>query len=183
MNKVLVIAPHPDDETLGCGGSLLRHRKNGDDLYWVICTSIKEKEGWPTNQVKKRNNEIKTVREAYQFKEIFSLNYPTTKIDTFPISDLIEKISGIINNVSPEIIYMPFTHDVHTDHQFIADAVQSTIKWFRSPAIQRVFMYETLSETEFNIIDDKIFRPNVYVNISEYLNYKIENTLHSSTFT
>ena len=89
--KILSIAPHPDDETLGCGGSLLRHRKDKDDLYWVICTSIKEKEGWPTKQVKKRNNEIKTVRQAYQFKEIFSLNYPTTKIDTFPISDLIEK--------------------------------------------------------------------------------------------
>ena len=44
MNKVLVIAPHPDDETLGCGGSLLRHRKNGDDLYWVICTGMKEKD-------------------------------------------------------------------------------------------------------------------------------------------
>ena len=81
MNKVLVIAPHPDDEPLGCGGSLLRHRKNGDDLYWVICTSIKEKEGWPTKQVKKRNNEINKVRESYQFNEIFSLNYPTTKID------------------------------------------------------------------------------------------------------
>ena len=173
MNKVLVIAPHPDDETLGCGGSLLRHRKNGDDLYWVICTGMKEKEGWSTQQVKKRNNEIKTVRETYKFKEIFRLNYPATKIDTFPISDLIGKIGDIFNNVSPEILYMPFTHDVHTDHQFIASAVQSAVKWFRCPSIQRVLMYETLSETEFNYVGDKIFRPNVFVNISEFLNDKI----------
>ena len=151
----------------------MRHRKNGDDLYWDICTSIKEKEGWPTKQVKKRNNEINKVRESYQFNEIFSLNYPTTKIDTFPISDLIEKISKIFSKVSPEIIYMPFTNDVHTDHQFIAGAVQSAIKWFRSPSIQRVLMYETLSETEFNYVGDKVFRPNVFVNISEFLNDKI----------
>ena len=174
MNKVLVIAPHPDDETLGCGGSLLRHRKEGDELFWVICTTIKVKEGWPAKQVKQRNNEIITIREAYQFKEIFNLNCPTTKVDTFPISDLIGKIGDIINNVSPEIIYMPFGHDVHTDHQVIAKAVQSTIKWFCYPSIQKVLMYETLSETEFNYIGVKVFRPNVFINISEFLNDKIE---------
>ena len=69
---------------------------------------------------------------------------------------------------------MPFAHDVHTDHQLIAKAMQSTIKWFRYPYIQKVLMYEVLSETDFNFIEQRVFRPNVFVDISNHLNDKIE---------
>lgn len=174
MNKVLVIAPHPDDETLGCGGSLFRHQKEGNELYWLIGTAIHEKEGWSKDQVKQRNDETMKVSAAYQFQEVFNLDYPTTKVETFPLSDLIEKISDITKKVSPEVIYMPFAQDVHTDHQVIANAIQSSIKWFRYPFVQKVLMYETLSETNFNFLGDSVFHPNVFVDISEYLNDKIE---------
>lgn len=173
MNKVLVIAPHPDDETLGCGGSLFRHKKEGIELFWLIGTAIHEKEGWQKDQVEKRSDEIRKVTGVYQFKEVYHLDYPTTKFDNYPVSELIEKISDVIEKVSPEIIYMPFAHDVHSDHRIIASAIQSSIKWFRCPSIQKVLMYETLSETDFNFIGYCVFRPNVYIDISEYLNEKI----------
>lgn len=174
MNKVLVIAPHPDDETLGCGGTLFRHKAEGDEIYWVIVTSISVDTGWSDKAVKKRDAEIKASAKKYGFADVINFRFPTTKIDTYPLSDLVEKIDSIIRKVSPEIIYMPFIHDVHTDHQIIASAVQSNIKWFRHPSIQKVLMYETLSETEFNYIGDTVFRPNVFVNISEFLNDKID---------
>jgi len=174
MSKILVIAPHPDDETLGCGGTLLRHKQEGDELYWAIVTGISVETGWPEVAVKKRDAEINAVAKKYGFSDVFNFHFPATKIDTLPISDLIGEISNVYKKVEPGIIYMPFAYDVHTDHQIIAKALQSTLKWFRYPHIQKVMMYETLSETEFNFLDKRNFNPNVFINISDYLDNKIE---------
>jgi N-acetylglucosamine malate deacetylase 1 len=172
--RILAIAPHPDDETLGCGGALFRHKAEGDDIYWLIITGISQEGGWKEKVVNKRDNEIDAVAEKYEFSDVFNLRLPTTKIDTLPVSDLIEEISNIYKKVEPDIIYMPFAYDVHTDHQIIAKALQSTLKWFRYPHIKKVYMYETPSETEFNFVEKMAFRPNVFVNISLYIDDKIE---------
>ena len=174
MSKILVIAPHPDDETLGCGGALFKHKAEGDDIYWLIVTGISKENGWQETVVKKRDNEIDTVAEKYGFSDVFNLRLPTTKIDTLSVSELIGKISNVYKKVEPGIIYMPFSNDVHTDHQLIANALQSTFKWFRYPSVKKVLMYETLSETDFNFLGDNVFRPNVFMDISEHLNNKIE---------
>ena len=90
------------------------------------------------------------------------------------MSVIINKISKTLKRIEPEIIYIPFLNDVHTDHQIINKAFQATIKWFRYPFIKTVFMYETLSETEFNFIDEKKFNPNKFIDISKYLEKKLE---------
>ena len=172
--KILAIAPHPDDETLGCGGILFKHKAEGDDIYWLIVTGISEDTGWANDAVIKRDNEIISVSKKYGFSDVFNLRLPTTKIDTLPLSDLIGKITNVYNNIKPDVIYMPFAYDVHTDHQIIAKALQSTFKWFRYPHIKNIYMYETPSETEFNFVENRVFRPNVFINISQYLGNKIE---------
>ncbi len=174
MSKVLVIAPHPDDETLGCGGTLFRHKHEGDEIYWVIVTGINEENGWSADAVEKRDAEIGAAAQKYDFSEVFNFRLPTTRIDTLPLSDLISKISEVYKKIEPEIIYMPWSYDVHTDHQIVSRALQSSLKWFRYPHIQKVFMYETPSETEFNFVEKNTFRPNVFVNISNHLDNKIE---------
>ena len=173
MSRILVIAPHPDDETLGCGGTLFRHKQRGDELYWGIITEIRVETGWSEKTVKTRELEIANVAKSYGFADIFNFRLPATKIDTSSLSEIIEKIAVVYKKIEPEIIYMPFAYDVHTDHHFIAKALQSTFKWFRYPHIQKVMMYETLSETEFNFLDKKNFNPNVFVNIADYLDDKI----------
>jgi len=120
-----------------------------------------------------RNNEIDAVADNYEFRDVFNFHLPTTKLDTLPISDLIGKLSDVYGQIKPEIIYIPFSYDVHTDHQFISKALQSTFKWFRYPHIQKVLMYETLSSTEFNFTENRTFRPNVFINMSNYLEDKI----------
>ena len=70
--KVLVIAPHPDDETLGCGGTMFRHSKEGDQLFWVIFTGISAEEGWPESLVKNRDAEIASVAKKYKFSDVFN---------------------------------------------------------------------------------------------------------------
>ena len=173
MSKILVIAPHPDDETLGCGGTLFRYKKEGDLIYWVIVTGISEESGWSSKKVKKRDAEINATTKKYGFQEVFNFRLPTTKIDSLPVTDLIEKISDVYKKVEPEIIYMPFMYDVHTDHQTTAKAIHSTLKWFRYSHLKKVLMYETLSETEFNFLGRTTFKPNVFIDISDYLEIKI----------
>ena len=174
MESILVISPHPDDETLGCGGTLLRHKDNGDKIYWLIVTGINEESGWSNKDVIKRDFEIEAVINKYDFNEVYNFRLPTTKIDTVPLSILIEQITDVYKICKPGVIYMPFAHDVHTDHKIIAMALQSTFKWFRFPHIYKVLMYETLSETEFDFVSARNFRPNIFSNISEYLDEKIE---------
>ena len=69
MSNVLVVAPHPDDETLGCGGTLFRHKQEGDELYWMIITGISKEAGWTDEEVKKRNTEINKTADNYGFKD------------------------------------------------------------------------------------------------------------------
>jgi len=175
MKSVLVVAVHPDDETLGCGGTLLKHKDNGDEIHWLIATDIKESEGVNRDVVKKREEEINKVKKLFDFSSVNKLGLSTTKVDEYSTSDLISKISSIINEVKPDIIYLPFHGDVHSDHKHIFDATYSCTKSFRYPFIKKIYMMEILSETEFSIsTKEDSFVPNVFVDISEYMDRKIE---------
>ena len=172
--KILVLAPHPDDETLGCGGSLLRHKYEGDELYWCIITNISKELGWSEESIKTREKEIKAIEKKYSFSKVFNFKIPTTKVDTVPISDLIQKITDVCKETKPDIVFLPFAGDIHTDHQLISKASQSTLKWFRQPSIKKVLMYETLSETNLNFISKHKFNPNYFVNINRFIDKKIK---------
>lgn len=175
MSKVLVVSTHPDDETLGCGGTILKHKKCGDEIYWMILTNINIENGWEKETIKRRQQEIKTVAELYGFTDVYKLDFPTTKLDTIPMAELINSISKVINEVKPHIIYLPNRSDVHTDHQITFNAVWSCTKNFRYPFIKRILMYETLSESEFApALSETIFIPNVFVDITSFFNKKIK---------
>ena len=170
-NKVLVIAVHPDDETLGAGGTLLKHKANGDEIHWLICTQTNPKEDF----YKTREQEITLASKLYQFDSIHKLKLDTMKVDEYTMSELIGKISHIINNIKPNIVYLPFKDDVHSDHRKIFDAAYSCTKSFRYPFIKKIYMMEVLSETEFALsTKEDSFVPNVFIDISEYLDKKLE---------
>lgn len=171
MNEVLVIAVHPDDETLGCGGTLLKHKANGDKIHWLICTNIEENHHY----YKKREKEIEKVTCLYNFDSVNNLNLKTMQVDEYSMSKLINKISQVINTIKPNIIYLPFKGDVHSDHRKIFEASFSCTKSFRYPFIKKIYMMETLSETEFApSTKEDSFVPNVFTNISDFFNKKIE---------
>ena len=173
--KILVISPHPDDETLGCGGTILKHKDIGDKVYWLIITNIDMKDGWDKDIVEKRQKEIETVAEMHGFEKTFKLDYPTAKLDTIPIQEIIESISKVIFEIKPEIIYLPNRSDVHTDHQITFKAAYSCTKNFRYPFIKKILMYETLSETEFApALPENTFIPNVFVDTTKYFEKKLE---------
>ena len=170
-NRILVVAVHPDDETLGCGGTLLKHKANGDKIHWLICTSLNKNHSYYQN----RNKEISKVSKIYNFNSVANLPFEPTKIDKHSMSEIIEKISKVINKVRPNIIYLPFKEDVHTDHKKIFEASYSCTKTFRYPFIKKIYMMETLSETDFALsIKKEGFIPNTFIDISKYMSKKIK---------
>jgi len=173
-NNVLVIAVHPDDETLGCGSTLLKHKAGGDAVHWLILTSIKKERGFAAGVVEARRQEIKAVSSMYGFDGVYDLDFPTMQLDTIPFSRLTASISDVFRQVEPNIVYLPFKSDVHTDHQIAFRAAYSCTKSFRCPSIKKIVMMETLSETEFaSSTKEDSFVPNMFVDITDFIERKI----------
>jgi LmbE family N-acetylglucosaminyl deacetylase len=171
--KTIVIAPHPDDEVLGVGGTLLRRKAEGAKVAWLIVTAISVESGWNEEKVKQRADEIHQVTELFGFDEVFALNFPTTQLDHLPIGDLIVEVSNAFRSFDPEEVFVPHPSDVHTDHRIAFNAVASSTKWFRYPTVKRVLAYETLSETDFGLGTEQGFRPNVFIDITPFLEDKL----------
>jgi LmbE family N-acetylglucosaminyl deacetylase len=171
--KTIVIAPHPDDEVLGVGGTVLRRKAQGAKVAWLIVTSISVQSGWSEEKVKQRADEIKRITELFGFDEVFTLNFPSTQLDRVPMSDLVAGISEVFRSFKPEEVFMPHPSDVHTDHRVVFDGAASCTKWFRCPSVKRVLAYETISETDFGLGTDKGFRPNVFIDVEPFLDGKL----------
>lgn len=167
-NKILVVAPHADDETLGCGGSLLKHKKNGDKIYWLLVTKLKKNH----KDYNIKQKEIKKVADMYNFDEVINLNLEPAKIHKIDFQTLIKFIEKQLKLIKPDTIYVPYLNDIHSDHQIIARAMNTFSKWFRYPYIKRFLVYETLSETNFNFINTN-FEPNLFVDISDEMKKKL----------
>lgn len=167
--NVIVISSHPDDEMIGCGGTLLKHKANNDKIGWIIITNVEESQGFSNDRVSSRQIEIDEVTKEVGFDEIFKLNFPTTSLSSSSVGNLIQAISKVFNEFKPEIIYTVNRSDAHSDHRYTFDAVGSCIKSFRYPFIKKVLMYECLSETEFApALNEKVFIPNHFVDISNF---------------
>jgi len=175
MNKVMIVAPHPDDETLGCGGTLLRHMFDGDEVYWLICTTITESQGFTKERVEERQEEIEVVSKMFGFAGYRQLNFKTTELDQVPRKELVNCISDYIQEIKPLTIYLPYRNDVHSDHAYVFDSSVACSKSFRYPFVKKICVYETLSETEFGLrTDDGGFKPNMWVDITHFMDKKIE---------
>lgn len=172
--KTIVIAPHPDDEVLGVGGTLFRRRTEGSDLAWLIVTSISTTMGWSEEKIARRSQEIEKISDLFGFSEVFELNFPTARLDQIAITDLVAGISDVFKRFEPTEVFLPHPSDVHTDHRIVFDAAASCTKWFRYPSVKRVLAYETLSESDFGLGTSPRFNPNYFVNIEPFLENKLQ---------
>lgn len=175
MKNIVVISAHPDDEILGVGGTLLKHKANGDKLYWIITTNVFTSQGFSEERVSSRQEEIRKVAKMVGMEKTFILDYPTMSLDASSLITMVPKISKIFLEIQPEIIYSLNRSDAHSDHRITFDAVAACTKSFRYPFIKQFLMYECISETEFAPqLPEKVFIPNYYIDISEFLDEKLE---------
>ena len=167
MKKILIIAPHPDDEILGCGGTL--HKFRNKKIYWMILTKMSDTKIYTKKKITDREKEIRKVAKYLNIKNIINLNFEAANF-----KDLIMKMSNEIKKIEPDTIFSPFLHDAHSDHFFCTYALNHILKTFRYPFIKQCYLYETLSETNQNYVKKSFFRPNVYFNISKNLQTKLK---------
>ncbi|MGW9684601.1 PIG-L deacetylase family protein [Flagellimonas sp. 2504JD1-5] len=175
MEKVIVVSAHPDDEILGCGGTLLKHKANGDDLYWLITTRIMKGQGFSKQRMNEREKEISSISSKLGITSTFKLDYPTMGLSDESLISMIPVIKKIFSEIAPETIYLLNRSDAHSDHNITFRAVMACTKSFRAPSIKKILMYECLSETEFGpALPENVFIPNYFVDTTEYHGQKKE---------
>lgn len=174
MTDVLVVAPHADDETLGCGGALLRHAGQGDRLHWVLVTDMTEEGGYSTAQRHERDRIITAVRDHYGFASLHRLGFPAARLDEVPKAAIVGALSQCFAATGAQTLYLPFPGDAHDDHRLTFEAATAAAKWFRQPSIRRLYAYETPSETDQGMLPPSgAFIPNHFIDISAHLAGKL----------
>ncbi|MBR0277960.1 MAG: PIG-L family deacetylase [Clostridia bacterium] len=172
--KILVIAPHADDEIIGAGGTISKHVKKNDDVYVCVVTKgaspIFSKEF-----VDKIRKETLQSHQKIGVKKTFFLEFPSVILEKEDSYIINKKIDEVIQHVKPDEVFIPHIGDMHKDHRIVAEAAMVCLRPKYEHVIKRIYAYETLSETGWNIpnvINE--FIPNYYVDISDYLDKKLE---------
>lgn len=171
--KVLVIAPHPDDEVLGCGGIIAKHLDEGNEVYVAIVT--KEAEPLFTEEDDQENKKhALNAHRVLGITDTIFLNLPAAMLESVPRYQLNDSVGKLIRDIEPEEVYIPHRGDMHLDHKMVVDAAMVALRPRFNYSVKRVYAYETLSETEWDIPNTtNAFIPNVYVDISKYIEKKL----------
>jgi len=175
MGAVLVIAPHPDDETLGCGGTLLKHVGQGDDVYWVVVTHAWEPK-YSSETVRRQVKQVEAVAAAYPFSQTVNLEFKTTRLDEAPMNGPIDRLREVLQKVRPEVVYVPSPFDAHSDHRIVFDAAMAVMRPFymKSLGIRRILACEIPFETDAGApVFQAGFVPQVFSDISGTMERKL----------
>jgi len=165
MKKILAIAVHPDDETLGCGGTLLKHKNEGDSIGCIFVTSGNKQQKELLSQI--------AAEYCFDFTEFMCKEENT--LDDLSLNELIPAFSKLLNDYQPSVLYIPNRADVHSDHRRVFDAISACIKSFRYPFIKKVLMCEVISETDLSpALMENHFIANVFVDITAYREKKLK---------
>lgn len=180
MSKVLVIAPHADDEVLGMGGTMARFADEGNNVVVGILTGHGEETHpiWPEENWEIVRREALEAHSTLGVQETLFREIPAVLVAEEPVHKVNEVCFELIEAVSPEILFIPFIYDLHRDHREIV--YSCSVSWRTvskvGRGIREIYMYETLSETHLNIQPQEAgFLPNTYIDISEkYLSAKLK---------
>jgi N-acetylglucosamine malate deacetylase 1 len=174
-NSVLVVAAHPDDEALGCFGTLLKHRSKGDKINLVFLTDgVSSRKKNNKQKIERRKNCIKAAKLLDLNKDnIFFLDYPDNMMDSVPLLNVVKDIEKIKKKIMPDTIYTHFSNDLNVDHRIAFQAAVTSSRPKENETVKKIFCFEILSSTEWADKNKIAFNPNYFVDISEYINTKI----------
>lgn|SRR5689334_6140192 len=176
--RVLVIAPHADDETLGVGGTLARCAAQGDEVHVAVVTGhgAEPHPLWPRSLWDKIRGEAKQAMAILGVAHLHFEEVPAAMVADHPVYLLNQTVGGLIAKIEPDVLYAPFLFDLHKDHREIFHAL--SVAWRASSAtgrkIREVYCYEVQSETHWNApYLEAGFVPNTWVDISAHLETKL----------
>ena len=174
VNRVLIIAPHMDDEVLGCGGVISKYKETGDK----VCTVFVAHRVYNHQYDERRNNIERShtlkAKKILGYGDSFFLDLPDERLDV-SIQDIIIPLEKYINEIKPDTVYIPFRGDNNQDHRAVFDAGRVVLRPLATPFVSNVYMYEVPSSTEQSPpLSENAFLPNYYVDIKDHIGTKIK---------
>ncbi len=173
-NKILIIAPHPDDEILGCGGLVSKYSGEGRKVYVLVVTR-----GTPKLYSEERIVNVR--REALQahtllgVTETVFLDFYAPELDITSQAEIAGSISSIIQRFAVDTIFIPHRGDIHSDHRVVYNASIVAGRPVAGSTVKNIYAYETLSETEWAApFGDDAFIPTHFVDVSDTFDKKLE---------
>ena len=164
--NVLVLAPHNDDEILGVGGTIKKLIKEGHDVYVCEVTS--------GIHFALLQEEAKRAHRLLGVKQSFFLNRSVGKLKSMEQSNLNAALLEVVKLTQPDIAFLPFIGDMHIDHREVTESAMVVLRPIGDYSIREIYMYETLSETGWNIpIEGRCFNPNMWVDITDTIEDKL----------
>ena len=176
--KILIVAAHPDDEVLGCFGTVARLIKEGYEAYTLILGEGKTSRDEvrvvenKTEELQTLNQEILQANKTIGIKKTFVESFPDNRFDSVDLLDIIKVISEVKNEVQPEVIFTHYEKDLNIDHQITYQAVITATRPMQEESVKEIYSFEILSSTEWNYPIS--FSPDIYYDISETIDLKIK---------
>jgi LmbE family N-acetylglucosaminyl deacetylase len=175
--KILIVAPHCDDEVLGCGGLMSKSQTEGIPVYVAIVTNghLGAPELFPIEGTEKVRGEALQAHRFFGVCETFFLDFPALKLSTSPSYRLSLRLEELIQSLGITDLYLPHRGDINSDHRIAFEAALVAARPGISNPIKKIYCYETLSETEWAppFVGD-LFVPTVFSNITAHIDRKIE---------
>jgi len=169
MNKVvLVIAAHPDDEVLGCGGTIAKHVLAGDDVAIVFMTNGESsRQSTVSDNITSRSKACGEALKILGIKYVMNFDFPDNMMDQVPLLKVTKSIETAIERFTPSIVYTHFSEDLNVDHRITHQAVMTACRPQAWSPVQSIYCFEVLSATEWNSYTKSKFNPNKFVDVSD----------------
>ena len=173
---VLVVAAHTDDEALGCGGTIARHVAEGDIVYAVfMADGVTSRPDATNDELEQRNLAAARAHKILGIKKAYMLGVPDNRMDSIPLLDIVQKLEKVLNKLSPQVVYTHHHGDLNVDHRVTHEAVMTACRPLPGAALREIYAFEVLSATDWNTPGATPFIPNVFVDISDYLDTKLNS--------
>jgi N-acetylglucosamine malate deacetylase 1 len=172
MNTVLVVAAHPDDEALGCSGTIAKHIERGDSVHLLFMTDGVASRIGSKNNAEERLTAAQDAAQILGVNSFTSFNFPDNKMDSIPLLDVVKKIEDKITQLQPEVIYTHHVGDLNIDHQVTHKAVMTACRPQPDFCVKEIYAFEVLSSTEWNTPGIGFFSPNVFIDVTDYIYIK-----------
>lgn len=169
---VLVVAAHPDDEALGCAGTIIKHVRSGDKVHLLFMTNGTGARTDRTKEAKERMLMAQKASSIMGTSSIQFCDFPDNKMDSVPLLDVIKEIENTIDSIQPTRVYTHHSGDLNIDHQITHKAVITACRPQPGFSVKEILSFEVLSSSEWNSDRFNHFYPDTYVDVSEYLELK-----------
>ncbi|MBI08031.1 MAG: GlcNAc-PI de-N-acetylase [Rhodospirillaceae bacterium] len=174
--NILVVAAHPDDEVLGCGGTIRRHADAGDTVdILCVCDGVSARRGSANSDaLVERRMAAKQAANILGAQEPKFLDFPDNRLDEIPLLDIVREIEATIEGLQPKIVYTHFVGDLNIDHTIVSRAVLTACRPLKGSNIERILNFEIPSSTEWASPQPfNSFTPQYFIDIDHQLEAKL----------